>query len=250
MGLDGHLWSLSVEEQFYLIWPWIVLYCRPRTAIWLALTFVAISPFSRAAEYLTGHRAFFWLPSHTDALMAGAILAFAAIIDLESIKKIVAWQPKFMRLATIFLLLLPPFLGSRLLFGKFTVMIGPSIQAICATYLIASFTFQRSGIGFRLLNLSAVSYIGILSYSLYIWQEPFLFAFPFPVPIGLLLTFAVAACSYHFLERPILGLRQTLRPAAPRRSDLVGGYSSNPDLSPPPISREASPQFVCFGVNH
>jgi hypothetical protein len=66
--------------------------------------------------------------------------------------------------------------------------------------------------GFSILNLTVISYIGVLSYSLYIWQEPFLFAFPFPVPIGLLLTFAVAACSYHFLEKPVAALRQRLRP--------------------------------------
>jgi len=57
--------------------------------------------------------------------------------------------------------------------------------------------------GFRLLNRD--------SYSLYIWQEPFLLAFPFE----LLLTFAVAACSYHFLEKPVLALAKSIEASLP-----------------------------------
>ena len=59
--IDGHLWALSVEEQFYLLWPIVLIRAPRRIAVIGAFGLIALSPVSRAAEYVLGGRSFFWL---------------------------------------------------------------------------------------------------------------------------------------------------------------------------------------------
>ena len=69
----------------------------------------------------------------------------------------------------------------------------------------------------RLLESRPLSTLGVLSYSLYLWQEPFLNRFSRSgvtlFPLNLLLTFAAASASHYLVERPLLQLRQRLRRA-------------------------------------
>jgi peptidoglycan/LPS O-acetylase OafA/YrhL len=69
----------------------------------------------------------------------------------------------------------------------------------------------------RLLDSRLLVSMGVLSYSLYLWQEPFLNRFSRGevtcFPINLLLTFGAAAASHYLVERPLLKLRQRLRRA-------------------------------------
>jgi peptidoglycan/LPS O-acetylase OafA/YrhL len=67
--LEGHLWSLAVEEQFYLLWPFAVVCCSAPRALTIACLLCLIAPISRAAEYLLGNSPFTWLPSNADGLM-------------------------------------------------------------------------------------------------------------------------------------------------------------------------------------
>ena len=63
----------------------------------------------------------------------------------------------------------------------------------------------------RLLNARALEYVGKISYSLYLWQEPFLYRHSpsplFAFPANILLAFAAAAASYYGVERTFLELR-------------------------------------------
>src|SRR5205814_2279158 len=104
----------------------------------------------------------------------------------------------------------------KLMLAKLTITIGPTLQAICATYLMASLVFYRKGISYHFVNIPAIAYIGILSYSLYVWQQLFLLGFPansswaFTFPINIVLIFAISAASYYLLEYPLLALRRRL----------------------------------------
>lgn len=142
-----------------------------------------------------------------------------AALHRRELEKIAAWHPTATRILAALLMYVPTFLGSRLLLAKFTVMLGPTLQAACAAVLIVSLVHYRNGIGFRVLNLNFVSYIGAISYSLYIWQMPFL-AKPdtyggtsewfLAFPLDLMMIFVAAMTSYHLLERPLAGLRRRL----------------------------------------
>ena len=67
----------------------------------------------------------------------------------------------------------------------------------------------------QLLNWKPVAFIGVLSYSLYLWQQPFLnrdsSAWPAGFPQNLVFAFAAAMASYLFLEKPLMRLRNRLR---------------------------------------
>ena len=188
--------------------------------VWsFAIFLICLAPISRAIEYLLGGRLYAWLPSNADVLMIGCLVALYACRHRSELEKIAAWHPTATRIFAVVLMYVPTFLGSRLLLAKFTVMLGPTLQAACASVLIVSLVYNRSGLGFKVLNLNFISYIGAISYSLYIWQMPFLskadtygaasewfLAFP----LDLVLIVAAAMVSYHFLERPLTGLRRRL----------------------------------------
>lgn len=216
--IDGHLWSLAVEEQFYLLWPAALLFL-PRQKVGIALVaLVLIAPVSRAIEYKLGGRVLTWPSSNFDGLMLGASLALLTARHGAAVARIAAFRPALGRGLALGCIILPNLLASRLLLGWFTVMFGPLLQAVSACYLIASLIHVRRGLSFRLLNSAPVARIGVLSYSIYIWQQLFLappavygladrpLALTFPV--NAVLAVAAAAASYGLLERPLLGLRK------------------------------------------
>lgn len=67
-----------------------------------------------------------------------------------------------------------------------------------------------------MLNHRALIYIGVLSYSLYLWQQPFFYSqsdrWPFRFPWNLLIAFALANLSHTLVERPFLKLRKRFDP--------------------------------------
>ncbi len=77
----SHLWTLSIEEQFYLVWPLVIWRCSRRTALTIASLCAAGALALRGWAVLTGQSpdiAYMLLPCRVDALAAGAILALAA----------------------------------------------------------------------------------------------------------------------------------------------------------------------------
>jgi peptidoglycan/LPS O-acetylase OafA/YrhL len=162
--LEGHLWSLGVEEQFYLLWPFAVVYCNPRRALAIACLLCFIAPISRAAEYVLGNSPFTWLPSNADGLMVGAALAYVAALR-PNLLKVFFLDRGWERLFCVCAMLLPDYLGTRVMLGKFTVTVGPTLQVVAITWLIGSVTFGKAP---RLLNVRPTIYVGLISYSLYI----------------------------------------------------------------------------------
>jgi peptidoglycan/LPS O-acetylase OafA/YrhL len=227
--VDGHLWSLSVEEQFYLIWPVIIARLTAKSSVKVALVAILLAPVSRAIEYKTGHRAFFWLTSNADALMIGSIAAIAVAYHFDEFIKRINYRASLLRIVSVLSIAAPIVLSRYLLLGWFTVTLGPTMQALGATYLICSYAFHKRGAFYAALNSRVMTFFGVLSYSLYIWQEPFftnpafyglqnniILQWPFNV-VGLFLT---ALLSYYLLEKPLLSLRRALHPTGGNASSF------------------------------
>ncbi len=71
----GVMWTLAVEEQFYLIWPVFVRFLSRRTLILLTIAGVVITPFFRLALGWVGIETFLNTPSNVDSIVSGALLA-------------------------------------------------------------------------------------------------------------------------------------------------------------------------------
>lgn len=211
--IDGHLWSLAVEEQFYLIWPVILLFGGRRTIVVALALAVLIAPISRVIGYFYGTP--YWLTSNMDALAWGAITAILMTTRPAWLRGLVSWRPTLGMIVTIGCLAVPEILASQNILGRLVVPFGLSLQSVAGAYLVASVTLRECGLVFRVLNLSAISYLGVLSYSIYIWQQPF-FASPSVLgflgqfPLNLIGCIIVAMASYHLFEKPFIGLRRRL----------------------------------------
>lgn len=79
-GTLDHLWSLSVEEQFYLVWPLAVTFLPRRRLVVAAVLVIAAAPVLRL--FLGPMHAYRWTPARADALLMGAMLALSPTMRL------------------------------------------------------------------------------------------------------------------------------------------------------------------------
>jgi peptidoglycan/LPS O-acetylase OafA/YrhL len=161
-----HTWSLGVEEQFYLVTPLLMLFAHRVWARHTKLLFAAFAALSFAAALAISSRnatfAFYLTPFRAWELALGALVA---------IKLIPSPQTEFMKTvcgATGMLLVLGViFLGS----SSASLLAMTSLASIGAALVIASSERGVSAVG-RLLSWRPFVFIGLISYSLYLWHWP------------------------------------------------------------------------------
>lgn len=204
-----HTWSLSVEEQFYLLIPLLLagLYAwKKRRLLWPALVMVTLSSFALSVWWLREDPAgaFYLMPSRAWELGVGSLLAFAPILQTALVRSVATWCGVAAIMYTFFFYLpgtafpglaaLPPVLGTALIiYGGCAPANGKVLHAQ------------------RLLSWKPLVWCGVISYSLYLWHWPF-FAFHryafghLPTPAGSLcyiaVAFLLATLSFRFVERP------------------------------------------------
>ena len=232
--LVGHTWSLSLEEQFYLFWPFVLLRFGRQKALWVAVSILLLSPFLRIltlrmAPWTVDHfqidRMF-----HTrmDTIITGCVLALME--DSPKAYKAMEWAVRQPWLATVGLIALWVVqVEDGIHFGLMQAA-GMSAEAVLLGYLIFYAVQNGSGWSGRLLNLAPLRHIGMISYSLYLWQQLFTGATRVPVRhrwMAVVLTFCCAETSYYLVEMPSLRLRDRYlalrrgRPQAANRQSVV-----------------------------
>jgi peptidoglycan/LPS O-acetylase OafA/YrhL len=221
----GHLWSLATEEQFYLIWPLLFTFgslsTNKRLAATVLLIVLIVAPLSRVAGYcghpqilypLTRHFSFF---NFFDSLAFGCLGAFT--FRYKPQLKVVFSQKKYLTAFIGLILVLIPYILMRYRLPRyFMIPFGPSLQALgFLILLLQSISLPAWGL-YRVLNYKIVIWLGVISYSVYIWQEIFcspseLFGVAhlwwFSFPCWVLTALFVATLSYYTVERPVLRLR-------------------------------------------
>ncbi|HVI60146.1 MAG TPA: acyltransferase family protein [Luteimonas sp.] len=190
-----HLWSLGVEEQFYLVWPIVLLLARRRPVATLSV--LAIASFSLAEWFLWNGQqqaAFYSMPTRAWELAIGGLIALRPI----RISKTVSYAALVFVIAACFVPALH-FPGT-----------GAAPAVLASALLLAGIQSENPP---PLLEAKPMVWIGLISYSLYLWHWPvFLLGRGMPPLLLLFLSFALAAISYRIIECPFRKSRR-LRPA-------------------------------------
>lgn len=208
----GHSWSLSIEEQFYLLWPAAIVFLGRRRGLALALALIAISPAVRVISHKFwnhGNLDAFMFHMRMDGLMMGCTLA---IVQREPWFNR-AWKriehPMVAFCSLVFLCGVSPALSHRFA-GYYRMPFGYTLDNGAICFLLSYYVRDPLTVGGRVLNWRPMVHIGVLSYSLYLWQQLFLgpgIAHPL---LGILGAFACAELSWHLVERPSLKRRDVL----------------------------------------
>lgn len=205
-----HTWSLGVEEQFYLLWPALLILVarsrhRRRMVVWLtAAICVASFAYGELINTTSGKFAYFMLPARAGELMIGALLALVPQrAHGQSTRSVVVSTT--LGLAGLALLAFS-------LFWLNDASPFPGVNAIypCVGSVLLMIAGERSPLIRSLLGFRPMVYIGLISYSLYLWHWPIL-AFaryfyggitPTMALAAVIAMLALATLSYRFVEQP------------------------------------------------
>jgi peptidoglycan/LPS O-acetylase OafA/YrhL len=207
----GHLWSLSVEEQFYFLWPASIVLAGTRKASYAAGAMILISPVSRLLA-LQHHVPGTIFPCVADSLACGCLLSICGQgLERRGWYRAVLVQPWFVPAAVVLM-----FLSNAVRVYVVGITLGVSAINILCSLIIHRCMLMPSRLA-AFLSLPPLVLIGQLSYSLYLWQQLFLNRHSTWLvcrfPVNVLLAALVASASYYLIERPLNRLRQRLHPA-------------------------------------
>jgi len=231
-----HLWSLAIEEQFYVLWPMVVTTVLKLAGGYvLVLVALAGSLVSSAwMAWLAWHRdypvvdasrAYFGTDTHSMGLLLGAALGAAGRgVELPASLPVKRWMPNLSAAALLIVIASFVFIGenSRALY------LGGFLGVSLATVVLIYSTTEQSNPTSALLSGELFRWIGDRSYGLYIWHWPIYamtrpgtdLSLPAPVVvlIRVALTVFVAQLSYVMLETPfrrgVIGKRRLFQAAA------------------------------------
>ncbi len=263
-----HTWSLSIEEQFYVVWPlviWLVLRRGTRRSVlFLSLALMAASVAAMLLLFNPESTSRVYLGTDTRAtgILAGAVLATflspstvisqstARKLDVLGLLAIVGLGAAWWKLR-----------GS----DRFLYHGGFWLTELGALVLIACAVANDKSIIARILSLKPLTLVGTISYGVYLWHWPVnvlltqerVHAGRYLHVVQFAVTFAIAIVSYRFLERPIrqrgipFGRPAYVVPAVVAvailmvvrgthaRPLLASTNSPEPIIAPPPVFADA-----------
>jgi peptidoglycan/LPS O-acetylase OafA/YrhL len=166
-GMKGiqanHLWTLAVEEQFYLFWPWLLIYISNKKLIFSLLIIIPLTLFFKTFSGIENLRMLTFL--HFDTLGSGALIALLLkekgeqfFIPLNNLKTIIIFISIVM-LSASRLMQTPNFL------------IKPSLLILSVSLVIGCY-YKFKGFWGYFLNISQVKYLGKISFGLYLYHKP------------------------------------------------------------------------------
>jgi len=233
VGRFGHFWTLAVEEQFYLIWPWIILFIPRKRLLPIMLFFISLGPIYRAIAYklypfdigAMDFKASTFTLGSLDSLAIGALLALAWSSDIPKLtiqkylKRIIL--PVGLALYTICLLF-------------YHYRINPSVFFVLGDFsasLIFAWLISSAGLGFKnsagkVLEIKPLRYLGKITYGIYVYHyfpplilAPLLsrFGYQLSIPsfenfvLSGFVTIVVASISWRWFEQPINNLKRHFR---------------------------------------
>ncbi|WP_158615411.1 acyltransferase [Acidipila sp. EB88] len=171
----GVMWTLAVEEQFYLIWPLFVRYVGRSKLLWLTLAGVVLTPFFRLLLASHGIETFLNTPSNVDCILSGALLAILlrnGTIHRGNIRKVSRWLAwvSGLLLLPIVLIALHGF-SSRPVTVFMAAFKQPPILGLFAAYALWAVARHRKGGPAPSRTLRFFVFFGDISYGLYLVHQ-------------------------------------------------------------------------------
>jgi peptidoglycan/LPS O-acetylase OafA/YrhL len=233
----SHLWSLSVQEQFYLLWPFVILITPRKVLPWLLLGLFGGACVFRAMIMATGASDFYrWvmLPGVIDSFALGALIACARKTG-RPLPFISGWSGALVGAAALGCYVLARYVRFGLVEGPTSAII-ESLENLFFAWLLLRTAAGWTGLMGAIFENPVLVYIGKISYGLYIFHVLAVVALtPWLARHGLSITdhvllraavlmaisIGVAAISYHFAEKPLTAWVR-------RRESLLPGVRSQP----------------------
>ena len=217
----SHTWSLAIEEQFYLLWPFVFLMLRANLrkmtgflvcVILTVWVYRAVLCFGFNADQAYIQDAF---DTRLDALMVGCLLAV-----LLKRRVLASWwraasANRFMPLVTLALLMISVYVGEMYV-ARYRDVFGFAVEPLLIAVFVVQMIAFSSTRCWRWTGWGAVRFLGRISYSLYLYQQLTLYstrkaltAYPVVVQFvgAILVTIILATVSHYVIERPFLKLK-------------------------------------------
>lgn len=214
-SLFTHSWSLAIEEQFYLVWPLVVwaLLRRRRTLKVVGLVALSGATLSYVAMQIlvnpkAPNRVYYGTDTHALGILAGAALATALWTRADSPRRSGWLRHAGLGGGAVLAVTMFAARGSSV----WVYRAGFVLVALATSAVIASCVLTTGGAMGRILRITPLTYIGRISYGIYLWHYPVIALVTHQVtglrdgPLfaaRLILTVALASASYHFVELPL-----------------------------------------------
>jgi peptidoglycan/LPS O-acetylase OafA/YrhL len=227
-GSLGHLWSLAVEEQFYIAWSVAVFLCPPRYLVRVILVLIGIAPLVRVLMHYLGYPGYLIYrvtPARMDSLLYGALVAVAIRSGWASQGKRLALLG--LQASLVGLVILRMFLGPLSIDVAGYQFAWPTLIALSfASLLFLCLHLQEKTLAHRLLTCSPFRIVAKYSYAIYLWHliagmiatallppvvaRPGLTVYwyaPAFIALAFSLALTIAALSWLLIESPALRLK-------------------------------------------
>ena len=217
IGGPMHFWSLAVEEQFYLVWPFLVLFVPRRFLLRILGTLIVFSFALRLVLAALHHDVYLLTPTRLDGLSAGAVLAV-----LHSTGSLSKWRSALVALAIVSACVLGLLDFHFRRSGEF-IFVAAKYSFLAAMYagVVGWIVCSPQSLLSRVLAARPLRFVGRISYGLYVWH-PFLFITVFKLMhyrrpwleacVSFPVVFAAACISWYGFERPFLRLKDRFAP--------------------------------------
>lgn len=221
----GHSWSLAVEEQFYIFISLLFFLVHKKIInqfglIKILFFLICLAPLIRASYQL-----FDWIPivlsgsihrsfeTVVDSIAIGGVIAMLPISKLKKRKEFLFFKRKIWLLVLIILAI--QFLNSiyirelfglriRFLYNLFGLTI---VNLLIGVMLVIVVSYPKTSIFTKILNSKPFIYIGMLSYSIYLWQQVWLYHWDFSLILKFIGLIVCSLGSYYFIELKFLSIR-------------------------------------------